>query len=578
MSSSSEPSHQPRQRWQDASDWLTAGNAILDNLSPEPSSTHDIDRVQDSTESSNERYWSPLGTHELGDGDSIRNTSGRHSSGTSVTSQPYSFSELADSSRPSSGTHHQPEALAQSQYDGTAPSREFGRNFSRGAYYSIRLSRDRAANGAFLNPPPPSTIRRTSSPDPIGPAHDLHEPSPLPARPYSRFPNARHLPIPSTGLIDAPDLAGEDQDAARAFERDLSSPLELIQERANAYLERISTRMQAASSRDRTAEPRPPDRRDIEEVTDLQRVVDRLRRASGTEGLRRDFGNSSAQGNMNAQARVGLEGAPLPVPDGLGHLDMRARVSRGAPRRTIPASRAGQRSSENAPMSSLTPETRPSYMPNQRGSVLPRIANLGSNVPMRRGELSTLPVVARFDVPQVQRPRDMSNRPRVPAPSTLALSSDDDPFGSRATTPVPSTTTRRAPATHHDPIHGLRIPAPNTSHPDAAPDAMQRQFTRRAVTPIPAPLPFSRQSERGLPSTSTTLDSASGVTSRRTQAAGATVGRRIRHDQENSEETERTEMRGEIAGAEWRVGAQGRMDVMDETPPRMGRHERFMYD
>jgi hypothetical protein len=37
-------------------------------------------------------------------------------------------------------------------------------------------------------------------------------------------------------------------------------------------------------------------------------------------------------------------------------------------------------------------------------------------------------------------------------------------------------------------------------------------------------------------------------------------------------------MIGEVAGVEWRVGAEGRPDVMEETPPRMGRHERFMLD
>lgn len=575
MSSSSEPSHQPRVMRPDASESSTAGDVFWTTPAPEPPSIHDNHGVQSTSESSNDRYWSPLGTDGMGYGDPIRSTSGRHSSGASTaTSQPYSFYELPDSSRHSSSTYPQSETLAQSQYDGAAPSRQVSREMSRGAYYSIRLPQNRAASGACLRPAPPSRFPNTSSPDLA--ALGQHGPSPLPSRPYSRIPSTQHRLIPSTGLINITDLVGGDQDAARAVQRDLSSPLELIQERANAYFERISRRIQASSSQTRTTESRAPNAGDVEEVTNLSRAVDRQRRDSGNAGSWHE--SDSAHGRNSAPPRVRMDYAPIPVPGAVDDPTLHVRVSQ-VPRRTVPAARVTQRSSENAPVGFSAQELRPLRLSGQRASLVPPPTRIGLNVAMRGGELSTTPVPARFSIPQMQRPRDMSNLPHIHSPNPALLSSDDDPSGSDTLTPHPNTTSRLAPPTHQHPIRGPRIPPRYGSRQDLPSDAPQRQPTRRAVTPIPAPLPFSRQSERGLPSTSTTLDSASGVTSRRTQVARAAMRRQIMDERENAtEERERQGMRGEIAGVEWRSGEEGRMDVMEETPPPVGRHERFMYE
>ncbi|KAK7182661.1 hypothetical protein PSPO01_11242 [Paraphaeosphaeria sporulosa] len=573
MSSSSEPSHQPRVMRPDTSESSTAGDIFWNSPAPEPHSIHYNNGPQGSSESSNDRYWSPLGTVGMGYRDPIRTTSGRHSSEASTTSQPYSFYELPDSSRQSSSTHSQAEFLAQSQYDGAAPSRQVSREMSRGAYYSIRLPQDRAASGAYLRPASPSRWPSTPSPDLA--AFGQYGPSPLPTRPYSRMPNAQYRLVPPSGLINVTDFVGGDQDAARAVQRDLSSPLELIQERANAYFERISARIQATSSQTHTAEPRVSFPRHVEEVTNGSRATDRQRRDSGTAGSW-NGSDDSAHGRNSDRPRARMEYAPIPVPAAADDPTLHVRVSHG-PRRTVPAVRATQRSSENAPVVSSTQGMRPFRLSSQRASLVPPLSHVGLNVAMRGGELSTTPATARFSIPQVQRPRDVSNRPHMHYPYPALLSSDDDPSGSDTLTPVPRTASRPAPPTYQNPIRGPRITPRYGSRQDPPSDGPQRQPTRRAVTPIPAPLPFSRQSERGLPSTSTTLDSASGVTSRRTQVARAATRRQVMDERENAtEERERQGMRGELAAVEWRFGEEGRMDVMEETPPRMGRHERFL--
>ncbi|KAF2449548.1 hypothetical protein P171DRAFT_517236 [Karstenula rhodostoma CBS 690.94] len=575
MSSSSEPSHQPRVMRPDTSESSTAGDVFWNTPAPEPPSIHDDNGLQRSSESSNDRYWSPLGMDGMGYGDPIRNTSGRHSSGASTTSQPYSFYELPDSSRHSSSTYPQPETLAQSQYDGAAPSRQVSRELSRGAYYSIRLPQTQAASGAFLRPAPPLRVPSTSSPDLA--ALGQYGPSPLPSRPYSKMPSAQHRLIPSTGLINVADFVGGDQDAARAVQRDLSSPLELVQERANAYLERISARVQAASSQTQTTEPRASIPGYVEEVTNLSRVIDRQRRDSGIAGSWHES-DDNAHGRNSARPRARMDYAPIPVPGAVDDPTLHVRVSQ-VPRRTVPAARATQRSSENAPVGLSAQEMRSLRSSGPRASLVPPPTRTGLNVAMRGGELSTTPATARFSIPQVQQPRDVSNRPHIHSPYPALLLSDGDPSGSDTLTPVPSTASRLAPPAHQNPIRGPRIPSRYGSRQDLPSDAPQRQPTRRAVTPIPTPLPFSGQFERGLPSTSTTLDSASGVTSRRTQVARAATRRQIMNERENTtEDRERQGMRGEAAGVEWRFSEEGRMDIMEETPPRLGRHERFMYE
>jgi hypothetical protein len=122
-----------------------------------------------------------------------------------------------------------------------------------------------------------------------------------------------------------------------------------------------------------------------------------------------------------------------------------------------------------------------------------------------------------------------------------------------------------------------------------------RQPTRRFISPSPVPygstrdslappLPLNRTPSRRPPSTFTTLDMASGVTSRRPLTSRAPILRRSiprqQIDQENSDDVvraavleERTAVGMRYDGAE---EGEGRSQVMNETPPRIGRFERHM--
>lgn len=516
MSTSSEPSHQSRIRRPNKSDSSFAEDVFWNT----PALGHPINRFNGGFQ------------HSM-------NTSGRHSSGTSTTSQPYSFYELPDSSRHSSNAQSQLDSLAQSQYDGAAPSHQVGHELSRGAYYSIRLPADRASS-RVVSRPRSTRVPSTSSPDLSTICQ--HRLSPKPARPYGRAASTQLSLLPSTGLISVTDFVGGDQDAARAIQRDLSSPLDLIQERASVYFERVSNRMQSDSSQNRLADLRPHVRHS-EEASDWQR--------QDSGNMRRGPSNK-LYGRLSAQSRASMTFAPIPMPDPdpLEHaFPSHVRPSQ-VPRWPATATRASHRSSENASTGEAL-NTRPS---THRPNPMLRPIRPSSSIALRGGDLLIAPVPARFSISHVPRPRDVSNRPHMHSPHPQIIYSDDEP-PSDAHTPVPPTTTTTT--TRQNPLHGPRIP----------PRYASRHDTQRAVTPIPARL-------WGLPSTSTTLDSAQGETSWRHDSRATRVPR-IDVEQENSEERERRDLREEVEVAGWRAG---REDVMEETPPRVGRYERFLFD
>lgn len=516
MSTSSEPPHQSHLRRPNSSDSPLVEDVFWNAPAPE----HPINR-------------------DNGNGRNSTNISGTHSSETSSTSQPYSFYELPDSSRHSSSTQSQPDPLAQSQYDGATPSHHLSRELTRGAYYSIHLPASRAASRVYSRPPS-TRIPSTSSPD-LG-AIGQHGLSPMPARPYGRAPSAQLPLLPSTGLISITDFVGGDQDAARAIQRDLSSPLDLIQERASTYLEHVTNRIQAAASQGRAADPRPPNIRGLDETNDWQR------RFSSSGSFRRDPGNS-VYGRASAQSCARMTFTPIPVPESspLEHAPYTHTRLSQVPRWPVTTARASHRSSENAPTGEA-PDTRSSRLPNHRPNVVIRPSRPSSSIVLRGGDLPMLHVPTRFSIPHVPRPRDVSNRPHMHSPHPQIISSDNE---------TPSDEVTPVPPIRPNPLHGPRIP----------PRYASRQETHRAVTPIPAPL-------WGLPSTSTTLDSARGETSWR-HGARVTRPPRIDAEQENSEERERRDLRVEMETVGWRAG---REDVMEETPPRVGRYERFLFD
>ena len=97
-------------------------------------------------------------------------------------------------------------------------------------------------------------------------------------------------------------------------------------------------------------------------------------------------------------------------------------------------------------------------------------------------------------------------------------------------------------------------------------------------------LPFNRPASRGPPSISTTLDMASGTTSRGSLISRPPILRRSiprqQLNQENSDQVARAATMAERAVAGMRYDgveeSEGRSEVMNETPPRIGRFERYM--
>lgn len=158
-----------------------------------------------------------------------------------------------------------------------------------------------------------------------GPGHGV---SPLPSRPYSRLPSAQQTPRLSTGLITDDDLIGSDQDALVAFGRGLTtSPLERIQDRASAYLDRIAAGMRAC--------PMPMERPTTpafqHQVTDVD---------APQTYQRNNAWRASAQPRPPSSGQDSWNSAPTHQ------------------RRGAPAARAGQRSSENMPVGVSSQEQR----------------------------------------------------------------------------------------------------------------------------------------------------------------------------------------------------------------------------
>jgi hypothetical protein len=236
-----------------------------------------------------------------------------------MTSSAYSFYELPES-RNSSGSQSRGLLLGRSQYDGAASSRP---SSSGGAYHSIRLNHNRFARGAFGQASPSRAPSQT-----VGTHPELgYGVSPLPARPYGRAPIAQQSPRLSTSLLTDDDLIGNDQDASRAVQRGLTiSPLERVEDRATAYLDRIAAGMRAG--------PNPLDGTTIspfqhQQVTDVDasQIHQRNRGWPGPIESRRL--PSAHHSWINAPSHQ---------------------------RRDAPTTRTGQRSSENMPVGASSPE------------------------------------------------------------------------------------------------------------------------------------------------------------------------------------------------------------------------------
>ncbi|KAH7083446.1 hypothetical protein BKA63DRAFT_153464 [Paraphoma chrysanthemicola] len=234
----------------------------------------------------------------------------------------------------------------------------------------------------------------------------------------------------------------------------------------------------------------------------------------------------------------------------------------------IASARASQRSSENVPVASTD-----TGVSSHRHSQVQR-----HRIAFER--------LHNAELPQPAAPRDASARARTQ--DTGARSRPSPASGNEfprrpaplSSSPLPqSLPPASGPGT--SPAMPPTIPPRNTSNMHSRGGAPERSRARgpRQFTPIP---PAMRgNNARDIPSTSLALDHASAV---RSPIVRATTSARQRpripphqRNQENSGAAEDELMRQEESAINARYGEDAQQEVMDETPPRVGRVERRMF-
>lgn len=520
-------------------------------------------------------------------------TSRRFSSEASAASGAYSFYELPPMSRQVSGSQPGSHDTARPQYDGSAAAAPA----SRGAYHSLRpsnapmfgsteqLPRHVTAAGQYsVSPlpsfpynrhnthavsPAPSQTRaiasaRVSSQASVGqwqPAwHD--RPSTPPGYQSASPGNAStqqlpvwngRLPLPSGYQVAPPGHSYTNVpvqrftpstgyiDAASAAMQGRPSPLDPYSEYYQHHLSQQNARPPP------TAQPVAP------------YPIDRY--SAGSRHSATDAARSSTSRSQNSHVRD-LYGAP----NG----------------RNAHTARSNQRSSENA-------HARPSAQSSDRShnSQVQRHREVFEAMHSLNPSDTLQPGPSRLSLPPPTAPRDASNLFRAPdwnRPAGVNM-----PW--RRTAEVsssPISPTTRRPSARLDPSAPTYRPSASPDLPPmispsngpnmrggAAPDRTQTR-ARRRVTPARSP------NHLHLPRASLPLHHAVSLRSPLLHAANPVRPiRRVppqQRDQENSGAGEEQLMRQEAAAMRARYGEDvQRGDVMDETPPRVGRVERRMF-
>ncbi|KAF2733466.1 hypothetical protein EJ04DRAFT_513234 [Polyplosphaeria fusca] len=459
----------------------------------------------------------------------------RVSEASSNGSLPYSFYELPASRHPS-GSPSQDSGIIQSQFDGASPSRQS----SHGRYISIRPSQVQAALSGPMRPPP-ARVSSFSSPN-LTSHLNAASLSPLPASPYSRAPSEQGS-RPSGGLVTKNDFVGGDREATEAARRDLISPLDLLAQRASSYLTRIESALQVQSSR-RSSRTHTASRHSTSEYDGSTLV--------GDGSSIRTFSGDSAP----TRARTARQTRTTQTFDTRQQLSLRAQ----------PGVRIGQPSSENAPVGALAPQGRSVAHPQgppQRAIMAP-VQTAGGTL---RGMAIVLTVNDRHS-PQVA-PIRRSRSPRHVFSDTIQ----------------PSSPIHVSPPQSHSPgsragrllntIRPSRRPAP------PIPTAADRQLPGR----LSMQAPRARLSNPGF-ATQRNDDRDQIQHSIEPHLAGA-ARHRLRNsqrrmslrqlNQENSGDVTDALMREELQTVGMRHGnEEQQLDVMDETPPPIGRYESHL--
>ncbi|KAF2193846.1 hypothetical protein K469DRAFT_691351 [Zopfia rhizophila CBS 207.26] len=507
-------------------------------------------------------------------------TSQRLSGASSSSSLPYSYYELPISRCASSNYSQAGEQLPQAQFDGSVPSRQL----SQGAYYSVRPSRVRPAIGPHLRPPP-TRASSYSSPDLTA---DLghHGFSPLPASPYTRVHSAQSNPRPSTGLVTPSDFVGDSRDAASAARRNLSSPLDLLEQRASSHLSHISSSAYSASSQPSSRVPSVFQY----QVAEFDDAGSRRRRTSESDSVRYDPVNSNYGLHLNGTRYPGIQSPRHSRTHTISPSTNTPTPQTQSQRRGVTGGRLGQRLSENVPAGSSSHEAYPTPRASRaqgqgdgQGQYDLEQNSQGGNI--RGGDPTYLQSSLRSSVSHNSSPRDRSNIPQLRSPyqarpagrSPQNRSRNYDSYSSSPRSPHQA---YRQGSEQHAPAFATMRPYQNPRN--YAQHHGESQFQRRLPTRSTAapyayrerqaaPQIYAHRQPESLPP-STQLRAESGNTRPSLHRAVISHRRIIpqQQNQENSGDAEAELMREEMLAAGMRYAEDGQqLEVMDETPPRL---------
>jgi hypothetical protein len=502
------------------------------------------------------------GHHQPGGHNQQRLPSGtmpRHnSSEASAASEPFPLWELPPPSRQTSGNQSGGTAPLHPQYDGSPSSRDFNRS----AYPDVRFSDIQAHNSQMhMN---------------IGPsAADQHGFSPLPSMPYTRGSNTSSLSQAMPGGHTITPVPSGHVDAATAVMQGLLSPLD-------AYSEQYQHLIQQQNAR-QTMHAYPTTQHPSIQYSSGARYssADIARRMNNRLPPQYPTSQYPTLQYSTPQYPAPQYPAPqYPTPhQGYGAAERPAQLTG----RNAHATRTNQRSSENAPVRPPAQNRIPSRnsVVQSNRAAFEALHNLGNSESRS----------SRQSVPQPAVPREPGNQYRGPELSRTSTSRQQmrqpTPHQSSSPNPTfqqPPGTQLSPPAQRSSPAIPPTIPPPNGTNMrgGGVPDRSQTRARRRVT---PARSPTYLQPPRLGPTISLAPDHISTTTRLRSPLLRTTTSARPlprvraqQRDQENSGAGEEQLMRQEAAAIQARYGEEDEeRDVMDETPPRVGRVERRMF-
>ena len=471
-----------------------------------------------------------------------------------------------------------------SSSDASAAFSYYGSLPSGSRQSSSGQSRERAANHAQNNetagcianaPNDPSTARvrggallgstsprKSSLVAPISAPLSPHNVSPLPSVPYTRTPDVQ------SGSA-APASANEEYlDAAAAAIQDLPSPLD-------DYAEQYHRLVRLGHPRDNMSlQPRS--------AQSQRQIVESSRPHQGSSSRHQNTVHNLHTARAMALRRQQLRSAQR----SFEHLSEAVAHRTHIYGRSSQATRNNQRSSENVPVN-MSPSVGQSARESQVQTHRAAFERLHGAVQAMQA------VHARSS--QTRTPRDVSNQHRAQAPYRPALQDsylDDTSLNDQGhfvdqSRAVQTHAQAQAPASGSSPGAAPRVP-PRQGSRHTSGDVPPRTQTRTyRQGPVAGPPALHLRPTRDNPLTSLALDHGSGTTSRRSRSpvmrapTSARVNRRVpahQLDQENSGEGEMMLARREQTAINARYNEDEQRDVMDETPPRIGRYERRMLE